>query len=75
MPIEQISPKSVIANPANVNLQIKAEQALAVTQVNQDAQKSVQVSKTDTATFTQQAVKKVVNEVHSSIQKLKSDAS
>ncbi len=75
MPIEQISPKSVIANPANVNLQVKAEQAIAVTQVNQDAQKSVQVSKTDTATFTQQAVKKVVNEVHSSIQKLKSDAS
>lgn len=74
MTIEQISPSSVIANPANVNLQVKADQAIAITLVNQDAKKAVQASKTDSATFSQQAVKKVVNDVHTAVQQLKDGA-
>jgi hypothetical protein len=74
MSMAQLSPNSIIANPAHINPQVKAEQTVAVPQVNQDAKQSIQTTQTDTITFSQQAAKKLVNDVHSSIQKLKDRA-
>ena len=74
MSMAQLSPNSIIASPAHVNPQVKAEQAVATPQVNQDAKQSVQATKTDTITFSQQAAKKLQNDVHSSIQELKDRA-
>lgn len=74
MSMAQISPNSVIANPAHVNPQVKVDQIASIPKVNQDAQQSVQVTKTDTVAFSQQAVKKVVNDVHTAIQELKDSA-
>ena len=71
MSMAQLSPNSIIANPAHINPQAKVEQAVAAPQVNQDAKQTVQATKTDTITFSQQAAKKLVNDVHSSIQELK----
>lgn len=70
----QLSPNSIIANPAHINPQVKVEQAVAVPKVNQEVQQTVQATKTDTITFSQQAAKRVVNDVHSSIQELKDRA-
>lgn len=56
MSIEQISPNSVTANPSNVNPQVKTDQSTATSQANQDAQKTIQASKTDTVTISPQAV-------------------
>lgn len=74
MSMAQLSPNSIIANPAHINPQVKVEQTVAVPQVNQDAKQSVQATRTDTITFSQQAANKVVNDVHSSIQELKDRA-
>lgn len=56
MSIEQISPNSVAANPANVNPQAKVDQAASTAQLKQDAQKTVQAAKTDTVTISPKAV-------------------
>jgi hypothetical protein len=71
MSMAQLSPNSVIANPAHVNPQVKADQITSAPKVNQEAQQSIQATRTDTATFSHQAVKKLVNDVHSAIQDLK----
>ena len=74
MSMAQLSPNSIIANPAHINPQVKVEQSVAVPKVNQEVQQTVQAIKTDTITFSQQAAKRVVNDVHSSIQELKDRA-
>jgi hypothetical protein len=74
MSMAQLSPNSIIANPAHVNPQVKADQITSAPQVNQEAQQSVQATKTDTVTFSQQAVKKLVNDVYSAAQDLKASA-
>ena len=74
MSIAQLSPNSVNANPAHVNPQVKADQIASAPQANQTAQQSIQATKTDTATFSHQAVKKLVNDVHSAIQGFKDSA-
>jgi hypothetical protein len=74
MSIAQLSPNSVIASPGHINPQVKADQITSIPQTNQDAQQTVLATKTDSVTFSQQAVKKVVNDVHSSIQELKDRA-
>lgn len=71
MSLAQLSPTSIIANPAHVNPQAKTEQISSVPKANQEAQQSIQATRTDTATFSHQAVKKLVNDVHSAIQELK----
>ncbi len=62
MSIAQLSPLSVNANPANVNPQVKAEQATSIPQVNQEAQKTVKTIKTDTVTISQLAVQKLASD-------------
>lgn len=74
MSIAQLSPSSVIANPAHINPQVKAEQATTVPQASQDAQRSVQAAQTETVTFSKQAVKKAVNDVFTSVQDIKDKA-
>lgn len=74
MSLAQLSPNSVIASPGHVNPQAKADQIASTPQVNQAAQQSVQATKTDSVTFSNQAVKKLVNDVHSSVQELKDRA-
>lgn len=71
MPIAQLSPNSVNANPAYINPQVKAEQATTVPQVSQDAQKSVQATKTDTVTISPQALKKLANDGDPQAQEVK----
>ena len=56
MELQQLSPNSVNASPASVNPHVKTEQTASVPHVNQDVQKSVQASKTDTVTISQQAI-------------------
>jgi hypothetical protein len=74
MSMAQLSPISVIANPAHVNPQVKVDQITSAPQVNQDAQQSIQATKTDSVTFSQQAVKKLVNDVYSAVQEIKDGA-
>ena len=74
MPIAEISPNSVAANPAYVNPQVKAEQATAAAQVNQDAQKAVQTAKTDTVTISQQAVQKLASDGDNAAKEVKENA-
>lgn len=62
MSISQISPASIQANPANVNPQVKTDQATAAPQVNQDVQKAVQAIKTDTVTISKQAVQMLASD-------------
>ncbi len=57
MPIAQISPNSVIANPSQINPISQASQNAAIAQVSQTAQKSVAKSKTDTVTLSSKALK------------------
>lgn len=59
MAISQVSLNSVATNPAYTNPYAKTDQQAAVPQVNQDAQKSTKVAKTDTVTISQQALQKV----------------
>lgn len=74
MSMAQLSPISVLANPAHVNPQVKADQVTSVPQVNEDAQKVAQTAKTDTVAFSEHAVKKVVNDVYSAVQEMKEKA-
>lgn len=74
MSMAQLSPTSVLANPAHVNPQVKADQVTSVPQVSEDARKVVQAATTDSVAFSQQAVKKVVNDVYSAIQEMKESA-
>lgn len=62
MSMAQLSPNSVAANPAHVNPQVKADQTTSVPQINQDAQKSVEVAKTDTVTISPQALQKLASD-------------
>lgn len=54
----ELSINSVAANPANVNPQVKTDQATSVPQANQSAQKSVEKAKTDTVTVSEAALQK-----------------
>jgi|GEM_PF-1924808 len=74
MSMAQLSPNSVIANPAHVNPQVKVDQITSAPKVNQDAHQSVQATKTDTVIFSQQAVNKLVNDVYSAVQEIKDGA-
>ena len=74
MSIQQISPNSVIANPANVNLQVKAEQTTALPQVSLDAQNTVKAIKTDTVTISQQALQKLASDSDTAAQEAKESA-
>jgi len=56
MSMAQLSPISINANPANVNPQVKAEQATSAPQAAEAAQKTATVAKTDTVTISPQAV-------------------
>ncbi len=62
MSVQQLSPNSVVANPAHVNPQVKADQTTSAPQINQDAQKSVQAAKTDTVTISPQALQKLASD-------------
>jgi flagellar biosynthesis/type III secretory pathway protein FliH len=62
MPLQQISPKSVAANPAYVNPRVRTEQATALPNVNQNAQHTVRAAKTDTVTISQQALQKLASD-------------
>ena len=62
MSIEQISPASVTASPANINPQAKVEQAATPAQASQDAQKAIQTLKTDTVTISKQAVQQLASD-------------
>jgi hydrogenase maturation factor HypE len=74
MSIQQISPNSVAANPANVNPLVKTDQATATPQVNQNVQKTVQAIKTDTVTISKQALQ-LVSDGDSVAQEVKESAS
>ena len=52
----ELSINSVAANPANVNPQVKTDQATAASQADQNAQKSVEKTKTDTVTVSEAAL-------------------
>jgi hypothetical protein len=71
MQIAQLSPKSVTANPAYVNPQVKTDQSSSTPLVNQDAQKTVQATKTDTVTISQQALKMLASDGDAQAQELK----
>ncbi|MDD2308162.1 MAG: hypothetical protein PHH91_01095 [Desulfuromonadaceae bacterium] len=62
MSMAQLSPNSVIANPAHLNPQVKAEQATSAPQINQDALQSVQASRSDTVTISAQALQKAARD-------------
>lgn len=74
MSIEQISPNSVMANPADVNPQVKAEQATAASLVSQDAQKTANTAKTDSVTISKQAVQMLASDGDSAAQEMKESA-
>ncbi len=59
MTTNQVSLNSVASNPAYTNPYAKTDQSAAISQVKQDAQKSVQSSKTDTVTISQQALQMI----------------
>lgn len=59
MTTNQVSLNSVASNPAYTNPYAKTDQPAATSQVRQDAQKSVQSSKTDTVTISQQALQMI----------------
>lgn len=59
MAISQVSLNSITTNPAYANPYAKTDQPAAAAQMNQDAQKTGQVAKTDTVTISQQALQKV----------------
>lgn len=69
MSIQQLSPNSIVANPAHVNPQVRTDQAAASPQVNQETQKSVQALKTDTVTISRQALQMLENDGDSAAKK------
>jgi hypothetical protein len=73
MSIAQLSPVSIQANPTNVNPQVKADQATAVPQATQSAQKVTQAAKTDTVTISPQALQ-LVSDGDTAAQELKESA-
>jgi hypothetical protein len=74
MSITQISPNSVMANPVDVNPQVKAEQATAASQVSQDAQKTANTTKTDSVTISKQAVQMLASDGDSAAREIKESA-
>jgi len=75
MSLAQLSPTSVQADPAHINSQVKSDQATAAPQANQDAQKAVQATKTDTVTISPQAVKQLASDGDTHAQEIKEKAS
>ncbi len=71
MSITQVSPNSVTINPVHVNPQVKIDQSATVPQVSQDAQKTVQATKTDTVTISPQALQKLANDGDTRAQEVK----
>lgn len=63
----ELSINSVAANPANMNPQVKTDQATATPQANQSAQQSVDKAKTDTITVSEAALQKVSKTATSTI--------
>lgn len=57
MEMQKLSPNSVNADPATVNLQVKIEQSTTLPQAGIDAQKTAKVVQTDTVTISSQALK------------------
>lgn len=58
MSIPQISPNSVLANPADLNPQLQAAQNSSVTKAGEEAQKAAVESKSDSVTISRQALSK-----------------
>ncbi|RII27448.1 MAG: hypothetical protein CXR30_15145 [Geobacter sp.] len=56
MALAQLSPSSVLANPAYINPHAQTEQKAAPVQANQTADIGVTKAKTDTVTISQQAL-------------------
>lgn len=56
MSMAQLSPNIVVANPAHINPQVKAEQATSAPQIHQEAMHSVQAAKTDSVTISPEAL-------------------
>jgi hypothetical protein len=71
----ELSINSVTANPADVNPQVKADQAAAAPQAGKDAQKTVQAAKTDTVIISQQAVQKLASDGDTAAQEAHEKAS
>jgi len=59
MSVSQISPVAVRSNPAKLNNLVKGDPNATTVQANQTASKSVQASKTDTVTFSKEALQKL----------------
>ena len=74
MPLAQISPNSVNANPVHVNPQVKADQATAVPQVSQDVQKTITAAKTDTVAISPYAVKMLARDGDTAVVEAKETA-
>lgn len=74
MPIAQISPNSITADPSHVNPQVKANLTTTVPQANQDAQKATQAIKTDTVTISPQAVQMLASDGDTAVQEAKEGA-
>lgn len=71
MLIAQLSPNSVNASPAHINPQAREEQATTAPQISQDAQKSIQATKTDTITISPQALQKLASDGDTKAQEVK----
>jgi len=71
MSIQQISPNSVVANPAHVNPQVKTDQSTATPQAAQDALKVAQSIKTDTVTISPQALQKLSSDGDTAAKEIK----
>jgi hypothetical protein len=59
MGVESIASNTGTANAAQLNAQVKADQATAATQVQQDTQKAAPAIKKDTVTISKQALQLV----------------
>ncbi len=70
MSIAQLSPNSVLANPADINPLVRAEQVTSTPQAAQDAQKTAKVAKTDTVTISSAAVKMLKSDGDSAAQEV-----
>lgn len=57
MSMATLSPSSVLANPIQVNPQVRTDLQTSVPQVAQDAQTAVKTAQTDTITISTQALK------------------
>jgi hypothetical protein len=58
MSIPQISPTSVLANPADLNPQVQASQSSSIAKAGEAAQKASVENKSDSVTISRQALSK-----------------